>query len=166
MLTRLMRDYGYDFYWSDKYCSKLFAQGFEADNAGKPFAALTAFEVLEHIPNPLEFISDAMQTYGTRTLVFSTELYHGAPPPWDWNYYDFKNGQHISFYQARTMALVGEMLNLKFHSANGIHVLTDRSLSTAMFALLTGRFSHVVTELGRRLRPSYTLPDHHALLRD
>ncbi len=29
MLTRLMRDYGFDFYWSDKYCANLMARGFE-----------------------------------------------------------------------------------------------------------------------------------------
>jgi len=55
ILTRLMRDYGFNYYWEDKYCSNLLARGFEASKSTKPFAALTAFEVLEHVYDPVSF---------------------------------------------------------------------------------------------------------------
>ena len=31
LLTRMMRDNGFDFYWSDRYCENLFARGFEVE---------------------------------------------------------------------------------------------------------------------------------------
>ncbi|MBK7438832.1 MAG: hypothetical protein IPK94_03535 [Saprospiraceae bacterium] len=48
-----MRDYGFDYYWSDNYCQNLLARGFEAKQ-NEYFDAITAFELFEHILNPLE----------------------------------------------------------------------------------------------------------------
>ena len=45
LLTRLMRDIGFDFYWSDPYCENILAKGFESSN-NNPISAITAFEVL------------------------------------------------------------------------------------------------------------------------
>jgi hypothetical protein len=79
-LTRLMRDIGFDFYWEDKYCENLLAIGFEADKAGPSIRALTAFEVLEHVPDPLNFVSDLMRRFGTGNVIFCTEVYRGPSP--------------------------------------------------------------------------------------
>ena len=37
MLTRLMRDDGFDFHWDDKFCANLLARGFEADTGPAAF---------------------------------------------------------------------------------------------------------------------------------
>ena len=37
LLTRLMRDIGFDFYWQDVYCQNIFAEGFEFNNTTTPF---------------------------------------------------------------------------------------------------------------------------------
>jgi hypothetical protein len=125
LLVRLMRDRGFDFYWSDKYCSNLLARGFEAEMAQGPFKALTAFEVREHVPDPIAFVSDAMLEHSSDTLVFSTLLYEGkSAPPKDWWYYSFETGQHISFYQERTFREIAARLNLSFHTSRGLHILT------------------------------------------
>jgi hypothetical protein len=42
MLTRLMRDFGFDFYWDDKYCANLFARGFEYREGREACRAVTA----------------------------------------------------------------------------------------------------------------------------
>src|ERR1700730_18636110 len=72
ILTRLMRDFGFDYYWEDKLCANLLARGFEAAEAPTPFAALSTFEVMEHTVDPVEFVSDIMTRYRCRTLIFST----------------------------------------------------------------------------------------------
>ena len=54
MLVRLMRNYGFDFYYFDKYCQNLFANGFDLkDSACSRFELLTAFELFEHFSEPV-----------------------------------------------------------------------------------------------------------------
>ena len=62
LLTRLMRDKGFDCYTTDKFCQNLFAKTFEPDAYFKA-DALFAFEVFEHIDNPLEFLHTLFEKY-------------------------------------------------------------------------------------------------------
>jgi hypothetical protein len=94
LLTRLMRDKGYDCHTTDKYCTNLFAKAFEPSE-GFRADALFAFEVLEHLEDPLTFLTDAFSAWGCRTIVFSTLTFSGGIPPADWWYYSFAGGQHI-----------------------------------------------------------------------
>lgn len=165
LLVRLMRDRGFDFYWSDKYCANLMARGFEAERADRPFTAVTAFEVLEHVHDPFTFISEAMQTHSASTLVFSTLLYEGqtAPSP-DWWYYAFETGQHISFYSRITLQELAAKLNLRFHTRWGLHILTDSQIDFDSPRL---RLKEIAFRaLGTVLRGpmSKTLSDHALLL--
>lgn len=161
MLTRLMRDIGFDFYWSDKYCQNLLALGFEAI-AGSAFKAVTAFEVLEHVPDPLGFISESMMLAKSRTMIFSTVLYEGAPPePESWWYYSFETGQHVSFFQRMTLRVIAEKLGLNFHSRGSVHMLTDKKISSGRFRLFTSaRFCRIAFPLIQRLLVSKTMSDH------
>ena len=86
MLTRRMRDLGFDFYWSDKYCDNLLARGFEFGEHLKGCRAVTAMEVMEHLTDPMAFVDDALKTADTDTLLFTTVLYKGKPPDKDWWY--------------------------------------------------------------------------------
>lgn len=164
LLSRLMRDFGFDFYWSDKYCQNLLARGFEAEKADRPFQALTAFEVLEHVHDPLAFISELMNKFGSRTLILSTELYQGAPPPKDWWYYAFNTGQHISFYQLNTLQRIAEGLSLKLYSAHGIHMLTDQPVSKSRFVQITGRLAFPIAFYVKHKMQSRTFIDHYMLM--
>ena len=145
MLTRLMRDYGFDFFWQDKYCENLLAEGFEYFKDNSQITAVTAFEVLEHIERPVEFIKNAMSEFDVDTLIFSTVLYQGSPPnPNDWWYYGFASGQHIGFFQRKTLQFIGQCLNLKLSSANNIHVLSRTKVSETLLKIISGSvFSRV-----------------------
>jgi hypothetical protein len=145
LLTRLMRNNGMAFSWSDKHCANLFAKEYEWNDAHGPVSAATAFEVLEHLEDPLAFIRDALDKTSTRTLIFTTQLFEGRPPhPGKWSYYAPEAGQHIAFYQPRTLAHIARLLGLNFYSQNGIHFLTALRLRASLLGILTGKFSHMV----------------------
>jgi len=161
MLTRMMRDIGFDFYWHDEYCRNLFARGFEAGKISGKVSAVTAFEVLEHVTDPLDFITGCLQDNDTSTLVFSTELFSGEPPvPADWWYYATDTGQHITFYQPRTLEYLAGKLSLRLYSHRNIHILTDRRINATLFRLLTGPGSWIGAAWTRVRMPSRTFADH------
>lgn len=167
MLTRLMRDLGFDFYWSDKYCDNLMAKGFEYTEAQGPCAAVTAMEVMEHLTDPVAFVEETLKAAESQTLVFSTELYTGdPPPPGSWWYYVFETGQHIGFFQRRTLETVGEKLGLQLSSANGLHILSKTRVSERALHWATNRWtSRVAPWWTRRQLGSKTLADHALMMR-
>lgn len=162
MLTRMMRDIGFDFYWRDKYAQNILAPGFSAAAGSFPFTAVTAFEVLEHVHNPLDFVAEALESGGSRTLIFSTETFSGTPPlPGQWWYYAPETGQHISFYQSRTLARIAKHHGLNFYSKAGMHIFTDQRLTRPAVALLgLPAFVDLVYPLVSGLMQSKTQADH------
>lgn len=139
LMTRLMRDLGFDYYWADPYSSNVLAQGFEADPAMQ-FSAVTAVEVLEHVTHPVEFTQELLATSGAGTIVFTTQLYQGAPPPPErWAYYAFETGQHISFFQRKTLEFIAKRLGKQLLSNGHIHAFTNLSMTPTRFRLVTGR---------------------------
>lgn len=162
LLTRLMRDYGFDYYWADKYSRNLLARGFETHEDDEPYAAISAFEVLEHVTDPVGFIRQQLSEHSSKTFIFTTELYAGsAPPSVDWWYYAFNTGQHVSFYQRRTLEKIATRLGLKFYSFNGIHVMTDALvLRKYLLRIVTGRLAPIAAALVRRKLGSRIEQDH------
>lgn len=167
MLTRLMRDMGFDFYWADKYCENLLATGFKYKPELGACRAVTAIEVLEHLTDPAAFIEETLAAAGADALLFTTELYEGAPPDPDaWWYYTFATGQHIGFFQRRTLQVLGARLGLQLASANGLHVLSKKPVNERLFAMATGRWATRVTPWWmRRTLGSKTVSDHQMILR-
>ncbi len=165
LLTRLMRDIGFDFYWTDKYCDNLLARGFESNKDSPTFSAIMAFEVLEHLHDPLSFIKDSLSSSGTKTIIFSSELYEGMPPrPDEWWYYAFNTGQHISFYQKKTLRYIADNMGLHFHTNGGIHMLTNKTFNSFIFKSLFGRFSNTLSHIVERNMKSKTFSDHEKLM--
>lgn len=131
LLTRLMRDLGFDCFWSDRYAANLFARGFEYDAAQGACLAVSAIEVLEHTPDPLDFIQRALADHRSDTLIFTTEVFaDGSPPqPGHWNYYAFDTGQHIAFFSRRGLARLAERLGMTYYPLGRLHVFSKRNLS-------------------------------------
>ena len=166
MLTRLMRDLGFDFYWADKYCDNQLARGFGYSSAIGPCRTVTAMEVMEHLTDPAAFIEETLAFSGAQTLVFTTELYEGEPPqPGTWWYYAFATGQHIGFFQRRTLETLGARLGLQFASANGLHVLSRTAINERLLGVVTGRWaSRLAPWWIRRRLGSKTMDDHRLML--
>ncbi|MGZ8180649.1 MAG: class I SAM-dependent methyltransferase [Methylobacter sp.] len=166
MLTRLMRDIGFDFYWNDKYCNNSLALGFEYKQSYGACRVVTAMEVLEHVTDPVAFIEETLAFSGANALLFTTELYEGDPPAPDaWWYYAFSTGQHIGFFQRRTLAAVADRLGLHFASANGIHILSKTVVNERLLGVVTGRWiPRVAPWWIRRRLGSKTMADHHLML--
>jgi hypothetical protein len=128
LFTRLMRDNGFDFYWNDPYCTNLLAAGFEYDlkSDGK-IELVTAFELLEHLPDPSE-IKKILAI--SRNFLFSTQILPSpVPEPGKWEYYGLEHGQHVSFYSYESLRYIAKENNLSFYSTGGIHFFTEKKLN-------------------------------------
>jgi hypothetical protein len=138
IMTRLMRDIGFDFYWSDPYAPNLFARGFEFDG-GTEIELLTTFESFEHFVNPLQEM-EILQGISDNILFTTQLLPREVPMPGDWWYYSLAGGQHVSFYSLETLKYIADRygMNLLSNEAD-IHLLTRRTVSDRMFnAILKG----------------------------
>jgi len=125
LFTRMMRDYGFDFYTWDQYAPNLLAKSFEFEpKTDKGFELVTSFEFLEHAVNPLEAIQTMLRL--APTIMFSTNIISDPiPDPSNWWYYGTEHGQHISFYTNKTFLFLAQQLGIEYYS-NGIdlHVLS------------------------------------------
>jgi hypothetical protein len=166
MVTRLMRDFGFDFYWYDEYCENKLAPGFSFQQESKPYRAVTAIEVFEHLTDPKSFVEKTLKMAGSDTLIFTTVLYHGAPPPESWGYYSFATGQHIGFFQRGTLQRLASELEMQFVSANGIHVFSKSKINGAVLRIATYRAIALGTVWRiRKNLGSRTMADHELMLK-
>lgn len=122
VLTRLMRDIGHQCFWSDPYAPNIFAKGFEVDKAIGSIGVVTIFEVLEHLPNPIDFLSALVDTYQPKVIIASTELYEENEPSPHWWYLSPETGQHISFYTTETLRVLASQVGLSYSRCRGFHV--------------------------------------------
>ncbi|MBC7776194.1 MAG: class I SAM-dependent methyltransferase [Phycisphaerae bacterium] len=130
VLVRLLRDRGLDFYRQDIYAENLFAKNFDFENAGcDKFEILTAFEVFEHLENPVEALGKMLQF--SDNILFSTELQPiPHPTPETWWYVLPEIGQHISFFSRKSLEALAQRMGLHL-STNGknLHLLSRRKIA-------------------------------------
>jgi hypothetical protein len=158
VLVRTMRDAGLDFRWSDPHCPNLLARGFELSS--DPCAALTAVEVLEHARDPYTFLKDALHQTGASVAVVTTQLLPEAiPEPSSWWYYALPTGQHISFFERRTLDVLADKLGLYVRSHGGIHVFHSGQVKAWQFMLASTRLAPAAATVLRRGLNSLTEGD-------
>ncbi|MBE9007440.1 glycosyltransferase [Fortiea sp. LEGE XX443] len=137
LFVRMMRDFGFDFYWDDKFCTNLFAKSFEFDEAkNATYELVTAFEVFEHFTNPIEEIENILKI--SKNILFSTEILpQNNPKPNEWWYYSPHDGQHISIYTIKTLSKIADKYNLNLYSdGSSLHLLTEKTLPPELFNTL------------------------------
>lgn len=171
VLTRGLRDAGYDFRWHDKYATNLYARGFEGD-PNRRQALLTCFEVWEHLPDAGADLERIFRPQHDAVLV-STVLHKGHRDNW-W-YYCPEAGQHVAFFSARTMQLIARRFGYSaiigvrytlFHKPGALSGLRRGLASLLIRRAGADRNSRAVlisSALRRRL-PSRLWEDHVQLL--
>lgn len=128
LFVRMMRDQGFDFRWTDRYCRNIFAQGWEGSTSDC-YELITAFEVLEHLLDPIEEMQKLMKM--SESVLCSTSLMPlDSPPPGMWWYYALHEGQHITLYTRASLNVMAERLGVYCYS-NGVnlHLFTKKKLA-------------------------------------
>jgi hypothetical protein len=157
MFVRLMRDAGFDFYRDDRFCKNLFAAGFDISDAQhlltdlQPFELITAFEVFEHLSDPIAEITRMLQL--APAILFSTFVVPDpAPPIGSWWYYVLEHGQHIAFYTPRSLHVLAEKSGLRLYTnGESLHLLTYSKIPSLFFRLaVTSPFPRLVNLIFRR----------------
>jgi hypothetical protein len=165
LLTRYLRDRGFDCYWTDPFTPNLLARGFEVRSAPtRVFDSVSAVEVIEHVMDPGALVDEVFDKYGARTLVLTTEL---APADLtstrDWWYVVPDTGQHISLYQRRTLEVLAETRSLRFHTRGTIHLVTKERYGERSLDIALSRVGRAIAAMSRRRR-SFSNSDHVLLL--
>lgn len=167
LFVRLMRDIGFDYYWTDPYCKNVHATGFEFQQNTKfaKISCISAFEVFEHIEDPLAFITDQINSYHPDLLAFTTELVPGDGAPPDWWYFGFTEGQHISFFSRKSLEIIADKLNLIFISNGYLHFFCKPELRNKINKITNSKISNRLNAISMKshLR-SKTFSDHIQIL--
>jgi hypothetical protein len=101
LLTRLMRDSGFQYFAYDRYERAKYSNYFQIDRLdAKTPILISAFEVFEHFSNPKTALDELFATKA-ELIVFSTQFYEGQGPNWD--YLFPACGQHVFFYKERAL---------------------------------------------------------------
>lgn len=125
LFTRLMRDRGFNFFVYDLYAQPFFSDRHSLKSlTGRSPAVVTAFEVLEHFPDPTR---DLEQLFESRPalVIASTELFTGQDL--NWPYLGEGTGQHVFFYSPKAMNLIARRFGYWLALVGGLLVFLERS---------------------------------------
>lgn len=167
LLVRWLRDKGYSFYRYDPHAENLFAEGFDLGDlpTGQQFGLVTAFEVMEHLPEPAKQLPEMLKH--SRNVLFSTTLIPKGLQPTgadDWHYFAPETGQHVAFYSLAALRELAQAHGLRLYS-NGkrIHLLTERRVPRWLFYLVSHwPVARLLLALGVAKRPSLLWQDYEA----
>lgn len=162
LLTRMMRDKGFDYYRQDNYCENLFAKYFDVTEYGTDctFDLVSAFEVFEHLEDPL-FEIRKMLKFG-KTIFFSTEIIPDKDIS-NWYYLLPEIGQHISFYSEQSLNKIAELNGCFYYKiSNSLHVISKNRIS--FFKLFL--FKRLAINYARSLQKLKFNTRHSLLMKD
>jgi hypothetical protein len=164
LFTRLMRDVGYDFRSFDPHARNVLARGFDARGDETGIELVTSFESFEHFVHPGVELEKMLAM--SRNVLFSTEILPTPPPrPEEWWYYGLPHGQHVAFYERRTLEVLARRHGLALHSFGALHLMTDRAIAGWKLRLVRGLRRRFLSRWVRRRLHSRTMDDHDQLSR-
>lgn len=170
LLTRLLRDVGFDCYWEDKYCENIYALGFDSSDAPRPVGSLILVEVFEHLTDPIGFLSRLVHDFDPDAIFLTTLVYpvqeSGEPVRSDdWWYYAPQTGQHVGFPSPKTLQYIANEMGMRVHSVGMYHVMTRRDVPRWKLRLALSRIGSLGNHWARIRLGSRTTSDFDALLR-
>ena len=149
ILVRMMRDRGFNFFWSDRHATNDYARGFERPE-GASFDFLTAFEVLEHLPEPASDLEE-MMSLSENVFVSTCLVPEPAPGLADWWYYVPTSGQHISFYTRESLRHLAGRFGRNLLSVGAYHLFTKKRQNSMLFRMANRiRIARIVNWMYRR----------------
>ena len=158
LFVRIMRDNGFNFYWSDQYCENIYAKMFQASDLPayeQKYDAITAFEVMEHLVKPNEELEHLLSL--SDTVIFSTELSNRAKGSIeDWWYLGLGHGQHIAIFHIETLKYLAKKYNLHLSSNKNLHCLSKHKINKFVYKFST---NYPLARLFNTLFPPGSLMD-------
>lgn len=163
LFTRMMRDIGLDFYWSDPYTKNILAKNFEIE-IGKKYHLATSFESFEHFENPKEELEKILKI--ADNIILSTELLPDPiPNVTDWWYYGVEHGQHIALYRKKSFIQLAKQYNLHYYQADNFHLLTKDEIPWYGKVLLRLTYSkHILYLISFLITPFLTSRTHQDMI--
>lgn len=140
LLCRMLRDYNFNCFTTDKYAEVTYAEGFTEPDFQRP-DLVTAFEVLEHFANPSTDLDLLFETR-PKLLLVSTGIFTTEKE--DWWYLAAEAGQHVFFYSPEALRLIAAKYNYHLVVRNWFILFVDAD----SFSLWKGRLA------GFLLRPN------------
>ena len=134
LFVRMMRDRGFDFYRQDIYCENLFAKHFDLSDlpVNSKFDMLTAFEVFEHLSDPIPEIEKMLSF--SDTILFTTELQPADKNALNnWWYFTPETGQHVSLYSLQSLQKLAEKFNMHLLSHGHLHLLSKTKRNNFLY---------------------------------
>lgn len=163
LFTRLMRDIGFEFFHRDPFSPNVLAVGFEwSDELGPP-TVCTAFEVLEHFVNPVNDFGGIAEL-GPELIITSTEVLPGPPEP-DWWYLAPETGQHIGFFQPRSLRHIAAAVGFPHVSIGSQLQVWSRVPIPRIRWTLATTLGRVMMPVLRAVRKGLTDSDSELMLR-
>ena len=132
LLTRLLRDQGFDVKSYDKYASADHAEGFEAnlEEAEEAATFVLSIECFEHLVNPIDAFKSV--TRKKDYFIFTTEIINTPPPDpamASWWYFLPESGQHITFASRKGLDEFCKALGFENYKRFGsLHVMSKTKM--------------------------------------
>lgn len=125
LLTRLLRDMGWQVLCNDPFHQPLFVRAFHIASIQETNArVIIASEVFEHFSEPRESLLSLLRA--APIVIFTTELYTDQDQ--NWHYLAPEGGQHIFFFSERSIASVAASNNFEMIDAGFLKYLVRKDL--------------------------------------
>jgi len=134
IFSRIMRDWGYKFFNYDLYTKNIFSEEYNEINSNEKYELITCFECFEHFVMPLELLSALAKK--SNSILISTILVP-SPMPNNWWYLGEDHGQHISFYDKKTLEYMAATIGMRLYTNNNnIHLFTNKYIPYFLVSII------------------------------